>query len=133
MPAIAGVVYTVITAGLAEVTGAAIFAAAVEAVAIAGSYLAYQSAKGKGRFDQPGAGALVNTRSANEVLPVLYGRHRVGGNQVYPIATGENNKYLHIVQTLSEGPIEGIEQIYLDDKPITEYGSLVPIAVSLPP
>lgn len=122
MPAIAALAYAAYT-GIA-ITGSMVLAAAIETIAIIGSYLAYQNAK-RGRFDQPGAGALVNTRSAEEPLPVLYGRHRIGGNQVHVHATGENNKYIHIIQTISEGPIEGIEQVYLDDKPASEYGDLV--------
>lgn len=128
MPAIAAaaLLYFAPSTALAiGISSSIYFFAAVEAISIVGSYLAYQSAKKGGRFDTPGAGALVNTRSAEEVLPVLYGRHRIGGNQVYVHATGENNKFLHIIQTISEGPIEGIEQVYLDDKPASEYGSLV--------
>lgn len=92
------------------------------------SYFTYQHNKsrmkemldGMGKFT--GSGYLANTRSSEEALPVLYGRHRIGGNQVYISSTGANNELLHMIMTLSEGPIEGIETIYLDDKPLSDYG-----------
>ena len=77
------------------------------------------------RFDDGDNGYLANTRSTEEVIPVIYGRYRVGGNQVYASSTGSNNEYLHIIMGISEGPIEALETIYLDDKPSSDYGGLV--------
>lgn len=127
MPAIVGAALLYLaptTAAAIGITSSVYLYAAIEAVTLAASYLSYQSAKSKGSKYSDN-GFLANTQSPEEVLPVLYGRHRIGGNVVYINSTGENNKYLHLILTLSEGPIEGIETIYLDDKPISDYGGLV--------
>ena len=39
--------------------------------------------------------------------------------------TGTDNEYLHMVITLSEGPIEGVEAVYLDEKLSTDFGDKV--------
>lgn len=123
MPGILDVVYAAITA--VEITADMWFAAAVEVVMLAGSYLAYQSAKRGGQYSYSSNGYLTNTRSADEPLPVVYGRFRVGGNIVYMSSTGTDNEYLHMVITISEGPIEGIEAVYLNEKPSTDFGDKV--------
>ena len=70
--------------------------------------------------EQEDAGRLVNTRSTAEIIRILYGKGRVGGNQVFATTTGTDNKYLHLVLGLSEGPVNGIyqdtgvDQIFLD-------------------
>lgn len=74
-------------------------------------------------------GQLINTTDSQVALPLIYGRQRVGINRVYIGTSGTSNKYLHIVGTLCEGPIEGVAsidgvyQIYLNDKIYTEYGA----------
>lgn len=73
-------------------------------------------------------GQLINTTDSQVALPLVYGRQRVGINRVYIGTSGTDNKYLHIVGTLCEGPIEGIAvvsgvpQIYLNDKIYTSFG-----------
>jgi len=73
-------------------------------------------------------GQLINTTDSQVALPLIYGRQRVGINRVYIGTSGASNKYLHIVGTLCEGPIEGIAvvsgvpQIYLNDKIYTSFG-----------
>ena len=73
-------------------------------------------------------GQLINTTDSQVALPLIYGRQRVGINRVYIGTSGTDNKYLHIVGTLCEGPIEGIAvvsgvpQIYLNDKIYTSFG-----------
>lgn len=68
-------------------------------------------------------GFLLNARSSEEPVRVVYGKHRVGGNQVYLNARGENNEYLDVILTLSEGPIESVEKIQFDDRDIADFGS----------
>lgn len=76
-------------------------------------------------------GIQLNTRSTQEPLKVVYGLQRVGGNDVYIATMGSKNKYLYIVQTLSEGECDsiyqvgGVDQILIDDKPYTNYGSTI--------
>jgi hypothetical protein len=65
-------------------------------------------------------GLLVNTRTAAAPIPVIYGTRKVGGNIVFIEASGEENKYLHIVLTLGEGEIESIGDVYFDDKLSTD-------------
>lgn len=131
MPALIGVAYGIYAAGgwaLFLETAAAsqmLLSAAFEVVMLAGSYLAYQSAKRGGQDSYSNNGYLTNTRSADATLPVVYGRFRVGGNIVYMSSTGTDNEYLHMVITLSEGPIEGIEAVYLDEKLSTDFGDNV--------
>ncbi|MEE9356480.1 MAG: phage tail protein [Methylococcaceae bacterium] len=74
-------------------------------------------------------GHLLNTKSTNAVLPVVYGEFMVGGNTVYAITTGDNNQILHLIITLCEGEIDSLAQtggndkIYLDDIIINDYGA----------
>lgn len=76
-------------------------------------------------------GHQINTRSTSETLPLIYGKCRVGINQVYIGTSGSNNKYLHIVGVIGEGPINGIvseygvPQVFLNDKLYNTYGGLV--------
>lgn len=72
-------------------------------------------------------GTLVNTRSIGEVVRVLYGQARIGGNIVFMHSKGEDNKALHIALTWSEGPIEGVvsdsdgQMIWMDDRRVSAY------------
>jgi len=94
---------------------------AAVAVAIAGSYAAakYQQSLLKQSFkDVSGGGYLVNTRSPSKELPVVYGRCRVGINWIWAATSGNNNEYLYIVGSLCEGPIEAVEELWLDGKPL---------------
>lgn len=82
--------------------------------------------------EQEGArGHLVNVTDTQAPLPLLYGRCRVGINRVYVGVSGSDNKHLHIVGVVGEGEVNGIaqtggvDQIFLNDKLYTEYGSLV--------
>lgn len=72
---------------------------------------------------QPGfsdPGQLINKNSNNAPIPVVYGNRRVGATRTFIRsggAEGENtsNEYLHIVYTICEGPVESIDEIYLND------------------
>lgn len=91
---------------------------------MAGGYLNAQEAKKKMRgadsmdykFEQ--GGHLVNTRSTNDPVPVIFGGTlRVGGNQVFMTTTGDSNEYMNIIQTICEGPIDTTGmKVLLDDK-----------------
>jgi len=67
-------------------------------------------------------GHLVNTKSTEETLPLIYGKMRVGLNIIYQNVSGSDNSKLHIVGTIGEGEIQGlvsvggVPQIWLDDK-----------------
>jgi len=94
-------------------------------ILLASSYYSYtEIEKAKKMFgkDRGRKGTLVNTRSSDAVLSVVYGRCRVGGNQVFVSTYGNANERLYIIQTLSEGPIDSIEQVYLNGIAIQSFG-----------
>lgn len=53
---------------------------------------------------------------------IVYGRARVGGIMVYLDST-ENNKYLHLVLALCDGPVQAIDEIWFADQLVTLDGS----------
>jgi len=85
-------------------------------------------------IDEPApeaAGQMINTRDPQKNLPLIYGQQRVGVNIVYMTSSGADNKYLYLIGTICEGPIDSIaqrdsvDQVWLDDKLASEYGALV--------
>lgn len=70
-----------------------------------------------------------NTKSTQEYLNVVYGTILTGGNHVFYTNSGKNNKFMWVVQNISEGECngikqrDGVDQIFLDDKLWTEYGT----------
>lgn len=80
-------------------------------------------------------GLRANTRDPSVKLPIVYGRIRIGGNDVFIEAAGTNNQDLWIVQTLSEGecdeigPLDdesaGEDGVWLGEKLASEFGSNV--------
>jgi hypothetical protein len=76
-------------------------------------------------------GLRANPRSTAEILPVIYGKLRVGGNTVFMESAGANNNELWMVQSLSEGECDsiaqdgGVDQVFLADKLYNQYGSNV--------
>ena len=71
--------------------------------------------------DQKGGAHLKMSIDADAPVPLVYGRCRVGYNISYINTTGGDNDWLHMVGTLSEGPIDSINQVYLGDNSITAY------------
>lgn len=59
-------------------------------------------------------GVLLNLESNDSPVPVVYGRRRVGGITVLKETAGSNNNDLHKVVVLSEGPVQGAMNYYLD-------------------
>jgi len=97
------------------------FRIAAAAAALIGSYAAakYQQSLLRDSFKKVGGGGyLVNTRSPQEQIPVVYGRCRVGINWIWAATSGKNNEYLYVVGSLCEGPIQGVEELWLDGKPL---------------
>ena len=56
-------------------------------------------------------------------IPVLYGQCKVEPLRTLRVSSGDENRWLYQVYVVSEGEIESIDEIFLDDKPITDYGS----------
>ena len=78
-------------------------------------------------LDDKAQGLLTNEASPVAPIPVVYGFRKVGGTRVFIESTGEDNKYLHQVIVLSEGEVNSIENVYLNDVLITDskYGDVV--------
>ena len=77
-------------------------------------------------------GIQLNTCDSQKELAVVYGRSRITDlNRVFTGLSGADNESLHLVYNVCEGPIEGIRQIagvdqlFLDDRIYTEFGSAV--------
>jgi len=80
-------------------------------------------------MDKVSTGAhLTSTRTTDYRLPLIYGTSRVAPNWVYIGNSGGDNKYLHMIGVLCEGPVKGIkqvdsvDQIFINDKLYTQYG-----------
>ena len=68
-------------------------------------------------------GVLVTRRAGGATdIPVVYGQRKVGGIITYaetgPASSTPANKYLWVVYVLSEGPVEGLYELYIDDNQI---------------
>lgn len=82
-----------------------------------------------GSFEFEESGVKVNTVDTQEFIPVVYGKAKVGGNDIYRGISGTDNKDIWFAQTLAEGKCASLatdgdgDLIYLGDKRITDYGS----------
>lgn len=68
-------------------------------------------------------GTLINSREADAPHEYIYGAVRKGGTITYIEATGQDNKYLHVILTLAGHEVEAIDDIYIDDQIATINGS----------
>lgn len=91
---------------------------------MAGGIIAQQALKKEAmaRMKSAMTGLRGNTRTTERPIPVIYGRHRVGGNVLWMSTEGKGpndanpprNK-LFAVYGISEGPIDGYEEMYFND------------------
>ena len=67
-------------------------------------------------YDDQNRGTLVNKQSNVASIPVIYGTRKVGGTRVF-VSTGggKKNEYLYIALVLSEGEIDQIGDVYIND------------------
>ena len=65
--------------------------------------------------DQAAQGVTISKQGTNQAIPIVYGYRRVGGIIVHAETGSDNNKYLWVVWAISEGEIEGIKRIIVDD------------------
>lgn len=70
-------------------------------------------------FDDFEKGLLVNKQSNDSNIPIIYGERLIGGTRVFVESSGTDNQYLYIALVLSEGEINSVEEILIDDKPVT--------------
>ena len=74
--------------------------------------------------EQQAKGVLVNKFTANAHIPIVYGTRKVGGNVVFLQTSGTDNQYLYMAIVLSEGEINDITKIFVNDKEVTFSGDL---------
>ena len=74
--------------------------------------------------EQQAKGVLVNKFTANAHIPIVYGTRKVGGNVVFLETSGTDNQYLYMALVLSEGEINDITSIFVNDNQVTFTGDL---------
>jgi hypothetical protein len=67
-------------------------------------------------------GILVTRTGSTVNIPVVYGLRRVGGTITFAETGADENKYLWVAYALSEGPVEGLFELFIDDNQLaTKY------------
>jgi len=79
---------------------------------------------GTNEFDDFERGLLLNKQSNDANIPVIYGERLVGGTRVFMETSGTDNTYLYMAIVMSEGEINDIEEIRVDDKAVTWASAL---------
>ena len=79
---------------------------------------------GTNEFDDFERGLLINKQSNDANIPVIYGERLVGGTRVFMETSGTDNTYLYMAIVMSEGEINDIEEIRVDDKAVTWASAL---------
>ena len=79
---------------------------------------------GTNEFDDFERGILLNKQSNDANIPVVYGERLIGGTRVFMESSGTDNTYLYMAIVLSEGEINSIEEVRVDDKAVTFASSL---------
>ena len=79
---------------------------------------------GSNDFEETERGILVNKQSNNASIPVVYGERLIGGTRVFIQTSGTDNEFLYVALVLSEGEINSIEEIRVDEKVVTFDGAL---------
>jgi len=74
---------------------------------------------GTNEFDDFERGLLVNKQSNDSNIPIIFGERLVGGTRVFMETSGTDNTYLYMAIVMSEGEINDIEEIRVDDKVVT--------------
>lgn len=77
-----------------------------------------------GNMDQPAAsdpgqqGVLVTRQGTNQSIPVIYGYRKAGGIITFAETGSTNNQYLWVAYVFSEGLVEGLNELWIDDNPL---------------
>jgi hypothetical protein len=74
--------------------------------------------------EQQAKGVLVNKFNANAYIPIVYGTRKVGGHVVFLETSGADNQYLYMALVLSEGEINSVESLFVNDNQVTLSGAL---------
>ena len=89
------------------------------------SYVAARKAqKAAKKLASEMSGVMDNIESNIQPIPVVYGERRVGGVRVYVKTTsadqGLKNEYLYMALVVSEGEVNSISNILIDNIPISD-------------
>jgi len=71
-------------------------------------------------------GVLIQQQGSNINIPIVYGYRKVGGVVTFAETGSTNNRYLYVAYVFSEGVVEGLREVYIDDwqLPVNLTGSL---------
>ena len=71
-------------------------------------------------------GVLVQKQGSNSNIPVVYGYRKVAGVVSFAETGATNNKYLYVAYVFSEGLVEGLREVYIDDwlLPVAQVANL---------
>ena len=81
-----------------------------------------------GGYDAPGAaqeadrqqGVQLTRQGSESAIPVVYGYRKVGGAITFAETGSTNNQYLWVAYVLSEGTVEGLREVFIDDAQLPE-------------
>lgn len=74
--------------------------------------------KKKAENQSPTYGLEITTQCSNELpIPIIYGMVKAGGNIIWQYTSGDQ-KHMYVFVAFSEGPIEGFEDVRVNDIPI---------------
>ena len=79
---------------------------------------------GENLAEHTNRGVLVNKINANAHIPIVYGTRKVGGNVVFLETSGTDNQYLYMAIVLSEGEVNDISSIFINDNQVTWSGDI---------
>ncbi len=99
-----------------------VFAIVLSAASFTASYVQAKKAQKRAkRLADEMAGVLLNKESNIEAIPVVYGERRVGGVRVFMSTSGsDRNEYLYVALVVSEGEVEQISDLEIDEVPATD-------------
>jgi hypothetical protein len=69
-------------------------------------------------------GLSSTVKSPTQARPIIYGKTRTAGTLLYIQTTGDDSKYLHMVQAMAGHEIDGYEKIYIDDELAWDNGTI---------
>ena len=60
-------------------------------------------------------GVLIPREGSDEQIPVVYGYRKLAGVTTFAETGSTNNKFLYVVYVFSEGVVEGLREVFIDD------------------
>lgn len=71
-------------------------------------------------------GVLIQRTGSTVSIPVVYGYRKVAGTVTFAETGSTNNRYLYVAYVFSEGVVEGLREVFIDDwlLPVDQVGQL---------